>query len=62
MNFLFDEKFISSGKRCKLLWKLNPILTNHSNIVLKRPSTLPTPTPKRKSPPSRTCQNDELNV
>lgn len=60
VNFLFDEKFISSGKRCKLLWKLNPIPTNHSNTVLKRPSTLPTPTPKRKPPPSRTYQNDEL--
>ena len=37
--------------------------TNQSfQYSFKRPSTLPTPTPKRKSPPSRTCQNDELNV
>ena len=37
----FDEKFISSGKRCKLLWKLDPIPTHHSNTVLKKPSTSP---------------------
>ena len=37
----FDEKFISSGERSKLLWKLDPIPTHHSNTVLKKPSTSP---------------------
>ena len=58
----FDDKFISRGKRSKLLWKLNPIPTLHSNNVLERPSTLPIPTPKRKPPTLRTYQNDELNL
>ena len=57
----FEERFVSRGKRCKLKWELNPIPSIHSPETLKRPSTLPTPTAKRKSPTERIYQNDELN-
>ena len=51
-------KNLSRGKRRKLLWKLDL----HSNTVLKRLSTLPIPTPKRKPPTVRAYQNEELNM
>ena len=58
----FDSKFINRGKRCKLRWELNPIPSIHSEGVLKRPSTIPTPLPKRKPPAERIFQQDELNI
>ena len=39
----FLDKFIRDGLRKTLNWSLNPIPTLHTQIALKRPSTLKTP-------------------
>ena len=37
----FKNELIIHGQRKKLKWKLQPVLTVHSNEAIKRPSTLP---------------------
>ena len=56
----FEEKFILHGKKSNLKWAINPIPTIHSDEVLKRPSTLPTPVIQRKAPKTRLYREDQI--
>ena len=56
----FEEKFILHGKKSNLKWAINPIPTIHSDEVLKRPSTLPTPVIPRKAPKTRLYREDQI--
>ena len=56
----FLGKFIRDGSRKTLNWSLNPIPTLHTQIALKRPSTLKTPSAVRKPPKIRVYQDDQL--
>ena len=56
----FLDKFFRDGSRKTLNWSLNPIPTPHTQIVLKRPFTLKTPSAVRKPPKIRVNQDDQL--
>ena len=49
----FEDRYILKGKRNKLNWNLQPILTIHSEKIIK-PSLLPTQTDFRKTPKATT--------
>ena len=56
----FEEELIINGKRKKLNWSLNPVPTIHTDVAVRRPSTLPTPSTSRKPPKVRVFQSDQL--
>ena len=57
----FDENYMKRGKvRIHLKWDMNPIPTIHTDEVLKRPSTIPTPEVPRKAPKLRVYQEDQM--
>ena len=56
----FAEKFILHGEKSNLKWAINPIPTIHSDEVLTRASTLPTPVIPRKAPKTRLYREDQI--
>ena len=58
----FENKYVISGKRKTLNWKMNPIPTLHTEKACKRPSMLTTPKEPRRPPKQRCFQTDEMKT
>ena len=57
----FEDKFIRTGKSCRLDWRKKPVPTIHSESSKRFASCLPNMKVPRKDPFPRIFQKDELN-